>query len=289
MRSDADELPPGEMSELGPAYFEFQALFGATKHAGGLTATRELLELCHADASSHVLDVGCGVGMTPVYLAKEPGCRVVGIDIRETMIDQALERAKREAVEQQVEFRVADARDLPFEDALFDVVMGESVTSLLVDKQTGISEFVRVTKPGGYVGLNEMTWLKAEPPPDLVDYYFRTTGSQPETSDAWEELLRSSGLTDIVARPRKMESLSEYSSGLQRFGFRDVLSTGRRFLSLAFTSPAFREFARAAIPSVSVIRAIFAYLGYGIYVGRKEASIRGDEGSTGWRHKTGGS
>jgi hypothetical protein len=116
-----------------------------------------------------------------------------------------------------------------------------------------------------------MTWVKAGPPPELVDYYFRTTGSQPETSDAWEKLLRSSGLTDLVARPRKMRNLSEYTAGLQRFGFRDLLSTGRRFLSLAFTSPAFREFARAAIPGVTVIRAIFEYLGYGIYVGRKEA------------------
>ena len=273
MRSEADELPPGEVSELGPAYFEFQALFGATKHAGGLTATKELLELCHVDESSHVLDVGCGVGMTPVYMAKQLGCRVVGVDLRESMIEQARARATREGLEQQVELRVADARNLPFEDALFDVVMGESVASLLADKQTGIKEFVRVTKPGGYVGINEMTWLKAGPPPALVDYYFRTTGSQPETADAWEELLRSSGLTDIVARPRKMENLSEYTAGLQRFGFRDLLSTGRRFLSLAITSPEFREFARAAIPSMAVIRAIFQYLGYGIYVGRKEPSI----------------
>ncbi|UCC75736.1 MAG: methyltransferase domain-containing protein, partial [Anaerolineales bacterium] len=204
MRSEASESPAGQVSELGSAYFEFQALFGATKHAGGLTATRELLELCHADDSSYVLDVGCGVGMTPVYLARELGCRVVGVDIRESMIEQAHDRARREGVEQQVEFRVADARELPFDDAVFDVVMGESVTSLLVDKQTGINECARVTRPGGYVGLNEMTWLKADPPPDLIDYYFRTTGSQPETSDAWEELLRSSGLTDIVARPRKM-------------------------------------------------------------------------------------
>jgi arsenite methyltransferase len=289
MHSQADKSSAGEVPELGSAYFEFQALFGATKHAGGLAATRELLELCHVDEGSYVLDVGCGVGMTPVYMAKELGCRVVGVDLRESMIEQARDRAKREGVEQQVEFRVADARDLPFEDALFDAVTGESVTSLLVDKQTGINEYVRVTKPGGYVGINEMTWLKPGPPPALVDYYFRTTGSRPETSDAWEELLHSSGLTNVVVRPRKMQNLSEYSAGLQRFGFRDLLSTGRRFLSLAITSPAFREFARAAIPSVAVIRAIFAYLGYGIYVGRKEPSIRGEEGSTGWQHKTGGS
>ncbi len=269
MHSRADELSPEEVSAREPSYFEFQAIFGATKHGGGSKATRELIELCHIDESKYVLDVGCGVGMTPCYIAKRLGCRVVGVDIRESMIDRANERAQRQSVEHRVEFRVVDAQNLPFEDALFDVVIGESITAFLEDKQRGVSEYVRVTKLGGYVGLNEATWLKAPPPTGLVDYYFRTTGTKPETSDGWEELLEGSGLADRVVRTYRMKVLSEYIDGLRRFGFRDLLSTGHRFLSLAITSPAFRRFAKGTLPTATIIRGIFEYLGYGIYVGRK--------------------
>ena len=93
----------GETSELESVYFELQAMFGATKHAGGLRATRELIELCHVDKGKYVLDVGCGVGMTPCYLAERHGCRVVGVDLRESMIERARERAGREGVEDRVE------------------------------------------------------------------------------------------------------------------------------------------------------------------------------------------
>jgi arsenite methyltransferase len=274
MNSRTDEPSPQQVSQPDPSYFEFQAMFGATKHGGGVRATRELIELCHVNQSKYVLDVGCGVGMTPVDLAKSYGCRVVGVDIRETMIDQAAERARRERVEHLVEFRMADAQDLPFEDALFDAVIGESVTAFLEDKPRGVSNYVRVTRPGGYVGLNEMTWLKPRPPAELVDYYFRTTGIRPETSHDWQQLLQAAGLAEVVARTYKMKLLSEYIDGLRRFGLKDLLSTGRRFISLAFTSPAFRKFAKGTIPTATIIKAIFEYLGYGIYAGRKQAIHR---------------
>jgi SAM-dependent methyltransferase len=266
------QVPEGETSARAvgePSYFEFQAMFGATKHGGGLRATRELSKLCHINESSYVLDVGCGVGMTPCDLTRWHGCRVLGVDIRESMIDQARHRAQREGVEHLVEFRVADAQNLPFEDALFDAVIGESVTALLDDKATGIGQYVRVTKPGGYVGLNEMTWLKTGPPAVLVDYYYRTTGARPETSEDWQQLLQGAGLTEVVVRTSRMKVVDEYIDGLRRFGVRDLLSTGLRFLSLTFTSPAFRRYARGTIPSAGVVKAIFEYLGYGIYAGRK--------------------
>ena len=93
------QLSPEEISELEPSYFELQAYWGATKHMGGLRATKELIELCHINKGKYVLDVGCGVGITPCYIAKRHGCRVVGVDISEGMIDWSNERAKREGVE----------------------------------------------------------------------------------------------------------------------------------------------------------------------------------------------
>ena len=55
------QLSPKEISELELPYFELQAYLDATKHAGGLKATKELIKLCQIDEGKYILDVGCGV------------------------------------------------------------------------------------------------------------------------------------------------------------------------------------------------------------------------------------
>jgi len=268
MHNKRDRLSPEEISELEPSYFELQASWGFTKHMGGLKTTKELIELCHIDEGKYVLEVGCGVGKTSCYIAENQGSRVVGIDISEGMIDRSKEKAKRKGVENRVEFRIADAQNLPFEDDLFDVVIGELVTAFPEDKQRAVSEYVRVTKPGGYVGLNECTWIKT-PPPELAEYLSRITGAKPETFDGWRGLLKGSGLTDIVARAYKISALDQWINEIRGLDIRDYSGAWYRFLSLLIKSPACRRFAREALSMPKNIFKIFEYLGYGIYVGRK--------------------
>ena len=57
-------------SEIARDYFEFIANLGYPRHFGSKEATRELVELCRIGNGQTVLDVGCGVGATPSYLAK---------------------------------------------------------------------------------------------------------------------------------------------------------------------------------------------------------------------------
>jgi cyclopropane fatty-acyl-phospholipid synthase-like methyltransferase len=45
-----------------------------------MQSTRELVKRCRIEAGKYVLGVGCGVGATPSYLAKELGCRVMGLE-----------------------------------------------------------------------------------------------------------------------------------------------------------------------------------------------------------------
>jgi ubiquinone/menaquinone biosynthesis C-methylase UbiE len=151
-----------------PGFFDFAAEVGLTKHIGGLEATENLAQLCQIHKDSLVLDVGCGVGMTPCYLAKKVGCRVIGVDIKEKMIEQSKKRAYHRKVTDRVEFKVADAQDLPFNDGMFNAVITESVTAFPADKQKAVNEYARVTKSGGFVGLNESVWLKLPPPPEGI-------------------------------------------------------------------------------------------------------------------------
>ena len=145
---DRKRFPQANSSDPELSYFELQAYMGTTKHMGGFEITEELIELCHIDEGTHVLEIGCGVGATACHLAKRYGCRVVGVDLRESMIARSRERAHKEGVTDYVEFRVADARNLPFDDALFDTVISESVATFIEDKQQVIGECARVTRPG---------------------------------------------------------------------------------------------------------------------------------------------
>ena len=128
---------------------------GITKHYGGYKASDTLYALCHLDSAKEVLEVGCGIGVGPVYIAKRYGCQVVAVDISEKMLNWARKRARREGVSELITFRQADILELPFEDGRFDAVIVESVLAFVENKKKAVQEVMRVTKPGGYMGINE--------------------------------------------------------------------------------------------------------------------------------------
>ncbi|MBU0492822.1 MAG: methyltransferase domain-containing protein, partial [Chloroflexi bacterium] len=208
-------------------FFDFAAEAGLTKHFGGLEGTAELVGLCHIGEGSYVLDVGCGVGATACFLAKRYGCRVMGVDIRARMVERAEERARRDGLSDQVAFRVADAQDLPFEDDLFDAVITESVTAFPEDKQRAVNEYARVTKPGGYVGLAESTWLQVPPPPELVAWVSQDVGScvRPLAADDWMGLLENAGLQDITMRLHPVDAKHEAKLLTQRYGYGGMIGS----------------------------------------------------------------
>jgi arsenite methyltransferase len=257
--------------EKRPEFFDFAAEVGLTKHFGGVGATEELAELCHIGAATYVLDVGCGVGVTPCFLARRYGCRVVGVDIREAMIVKSKERASREGVADRVEFRVADAQDLPFEDSLFDAVITESVIAFPKDKARALREYARVTKSGGYVGLAESTWLKTPPPPEMVAWASQDLGATvgPLTSEGWVALLQGAGLKDLVAQTSLVEARDETKELTRRYGCAGTLGIMARMLLLYLRSPAYRQFVGETRKSGGVPQSLGEYFGYGMYVGRK--------------------
>lgn len=252
-------------------FFDYAAEVGLTKHLGGLEATEKLVELCHMGVDKYVLDVGCGAGQTPCFLVKKHGCRVVGVDINDRMIERSRERAEREGVADKAEFRVADAQDLPFEDDTFDAVITESVTAFPEDKQRAVNEYVRVTKPGGYVGLNESTWLKVPPPPELIAWASQDLGAhvKPLTSEDWTGLLEGAGLTEIVVSVHEVSPRKEGKGLVRRYGYGGMLRSIFRGLSLYSRNPAYRRFVKEVRQEGITPDDLEEYFGYGIYVGRK--------------------
>jgi ubiquinone/menaquinone biosynthesis C-methylase UbiE len=187
------------------------------------------------------------------------------------MVERSKERAQREGVADRVEFRVADAQDLPFEGDLFDAVITESVTAFPEDKQRAVNEYVRVTKPGGYVGLNESAWLKVPPPPELVAWASQDLGAnvKPLTSGEWVGLLESAGLREIVLKTYEINVQNEARGILRRYGCRGMLRVLGRIFALYAKSPDYRRFVKEVREDGITPENLDEYFGYGVYVGRK--------------------
>jgi SAM-dependent methyltransferase len=252
-------------------FFDFAAEVGLTKHLGGAGATDELADLCHIDENSYVLDVGCGSGQTACYLAKTYGCRVVGVDILPKMVERSRERAQKEKVSDRVEFRVADAQQLPFDDNLFDAVITESVTAFPADKPKAVGEYARVLKPGGYVGLNESTWLKTPVPPEMTTWVAQDVGATviPLTEDEWTNLLAGAGLGDIYVRTGSVDVQVETKGIVKRYGYCGMFRIMLRTLRLYMRNPNYRQFLKRLREEGIQPDNLEEYFGYGIYVGKK--------------------
>ena len=142
-------------------------------HLGGFKATRDLIEFCHIDDQTSVLDIGSGPGTTACMIAEDYRSQVVGVDFSEKMVMKADERAHKLGLEDKVRFHVADATELPFGDGEFDVVIFESVLTAIEDKTSAMKEASRVVKAGGIVAANETIFEKGLTPEflDLLDEY----------------------------------------------------------------------------------------------------------------------
>ncbi len=115
-----------------------------------LPVSRALVDACFISAGQEVLDVAAGNGNLTV-LAGEEGASVVASDISPGQVE--LGRARTAAEGLDVEWVVADAEDLPFEDDRFDCVA--SVFGAMFGPRPDVvaRELFRVVKPGGTVGM----------------------------------------------------------------------------------------------------------------------------------------
>ena len=101
-----------------------------------------------------VLDAGAGTGSTALMAARKVGPRgkVTLFDLSDDMLDVARDKAETAALDDRLEFYSGDMVQLPFPDAIFDVVLSTYSLCPLYDPAKGALELYRVLRPGGKLG-----------------------------------------------------------------------------------------------------------------------------------------
>ena len=124
------------------------------RSTGYLGVVRNLIAEIHLHPGETILDVGCGSGVLDRWLARNTGGahRITAVDIHRTLLREAAALATKEGLAEHIEFREGNAEVLPFADNSFDVTMSATVMELL-DAERMLREMVRVTRPGGRVGV----------------------------------------------------------------------------------------------------------------------------------------
>jgi tocopherol O-methyltransferase len=112
-----------------------------------------MMEAANIKPSDKVLDAGCGIGGSNIFLAEKMGCSVTGISLSERQVNKAKELAIGKKVEGKVDFRVMNYCATSFPDESFDVVWACESICYADDKEQFIKEAWRLLKPGGRLAV----------------------------------------------------------------------------------------------------------------------------------------
>ena len=109
---------------------------------------------------TNIIDVGCGIGGSTLYLAKKFNASATGITLSPVQASRATERAIENNLADKVQFQVANALEMPFADNTFDLVWSLESGEHMPDKTKFLQECYRVLQPGGKIIF--ATWCHRE-------------------------------------------------------------------------------------------------------------------------------
>jgi ubiquinone/menaquinone biosynthesis C-methylase UbiE len=176
------------------------AIVGATLQIVG----EQLAEALDLRAGQKVLDIAAGNGNVTLAAARR-WCDVTSTDYVESLLARGRKRAEADGL--RVDFRVADAEHLPFENGSFDAVVSTFGAMFSPDQDSTASEMLRVCRSGGKIGLANWT------PDGFIGRMFKVIGKYlPPPAGvkspalwgtrAWMEQTFHAEASDIVAEPR---------------------------------------------------------------------------------------
>ena len=243
-------------------------LLGNSFHPGGVALTHELATRLQLGPDSKVLDVACGCGTSALALAETFNCEVVGVDLSEANVRSAREQAQARKLVGRARFEVSDAEALHYPDGSFDAVLCECAFCTFPSKGAAAAELYRVLKPGGRLGVSDLTRQAdalTEELYGLLAWISCIADAQPmERYTAW---LTGAGFTDVVTQDRSVCLMEMAQRVRGKLGVVEIMIALKKLELPGWDLAQAKGFARAAIVAIEK-----GQLGYGILVAHKRAA-----------------
>ena len=134
-------------------------IWDASTHSIGdaiLNTNRYLVNIGKINKGHNVLDAGCGIGGSSIFLAKNIGCKVHGITLSKKQSETAKSLAEKNNVSNLAEFSQVNYLETGFNDNSFDIVWAIESFGSASDKSSFFKEMKRILKPGGRILFADM-------------------------------------------------------------------------------------------------------------------------------------
>uniref|UniRef100_A0A8C2GAV8 phosphoethanolamine N-methyltransferase n=2 Tax=Cyprinus carpio TaxID=7962 RepID=A0A8C2GAV8_CYPCA len=195
----------------------YEKMFGSGYvSTGGISTTKEFVDMLNLTAGQKVLDVGCGIGGGDFYMAKTFGVEVLGMDLSSNMVEIAMERAVKEKLPL-VQFEVSDATKRKFPDSTFDVVYSRDTILHIRDKLDLFRKFYSWLKPGGKLLISDYCCGEKPWSPAFQDYIIQR-GYILYTPQRYGQFLSEVGFSDVHSEDRTEQFIQVIKAELQRAG-----------------------------------------------------------------------
>lgn len=175
---------------------------------GGKALYRSMLRMVELSEASEFVLVPCGRGRSARFVCEVTGAGGSGTDPDPRMVAVATDRARRADLSERLHFDSAPLHELPYQDGVFELALGDIELGAAEDPPAAVAELVRVTKPGGTVILVQLVWtgtLEDERRQDLVE----RLGVRPLMLVEWKQMLREAGLVDLTVEDWSDAAASE--------------------------------------------------------------------------------
>ena len=158
------------------------------------------------------LEVGCGTGRISIGIAKyNPNVDIIAVDLSENMLAVAKENAKQEGVLDRIQFQIADAKKLPFDNQSFDSVFCHNMLHHIPDPLHMVEDIKRVAKDNGSILIRDLIRVNRFFIPLHVNIFglfynklmkqeYRNSIQAALSKPEWKDLERSTAIKDAVSR-----------------------------------------------------------------------------------------
>lgn len=171
-----------------------------TFHEALLNINRVLADMAGIKEGDAVLDAGCGVGGSSLWLAAQRGCNVTGISLSAKQVSRANAYAAEAGLADKVRFERADYLNTPYPSGSFDIVWAIESVCHAADKHDFIREAHRLLKKGGRL---------------IVADFFKTPNLSPQDEEAVKTWAHGWAVNDFA-------TAEEFEYGLAATGFHHV-------------------------------------------------------------------